>query len=42
MYYITIEDIENGRFEIMPFLDEWYLDSAYKDLALLEGAKAIP
>ncbi len=41
MYIITIEDIENGKFEIKPFLDKWYLDSAYKELALLEGAKVI-
>ena len=39
MFIIAIEDIENGKFEIMPFLDKWYRDSAYKELALLESSK---
>ena len=41
MYVITIEDIENGKFKIQHFLDIWYLDSDYKELALLESSKVI-
>lgn len=39
MYIIDIEDIENDKFEVKPFLDKWYVDSAYKELALLESSK---
>lgn len=36
---VSKEDIENDIFKIEPFLDKWYLDSSYKELALLKGSK---
>ncbi|MBO4395099.1 MAG: toll/interleukin-1 receptor domain-containing protein [Eubacterium sp.] len=41
MYIITINDIENGSFDVKRFLDKWYLDPAYKELALIESTKVI-
>ena len=42
MYFITVNNIENGDFIIKPFSEKWYLDSDYKELALLEGEKVLP
>lgn len=42
MYIIKKEDIESGKFIICPFVDKWYVDLDYKELALLEGKKVQP
>lgn len=39
MYIILKKDIDNGKFEISPFEDKWFLDASYKELALQEGSK---
>ena len=39
IYIVTKVDIENDIFKIEPFIDKWYLDSSYKELALLEASK---
>ena len=35
---ITKDNINAGVFDLQPMLSDWYLDSDYKKLALLEGA----
>lgn len=39
IYVIDKQDIEDGLFDINLLQDEWFKDSAYKELALLEGQK---
>lgn len=41
MYTISSENIEKGNFEISQLKGEWYVDTEYKELALLEGKKII-
>lgn len=41
MYIISKEDIQNGEFAIRPFTEEWYLDSHYKRMVLLESEKVL-
>lgn len=37
LFVIDVKDILNGEFSVQPFTDEWYMDSHYKEMALLEG-----
>lgn len=39
MYVILKEDIDSGIFAIRALEDKWFLDTNYKELALLEGIK---
>lgn len=39
MYFIKKIDIENGNFNLKKFLNKWFMDPKYKELALLEGTK---
>ena len=41
MYIISKEDIQNEKFAIRPFTEEWYLDSHYKRMVLLESEKVL-
>ena len=41
MYIVSKEDIQNGKFAIRPFTEEWYLDSHYKRMVLLESEKVL-
>lgn len=38
IFMITKDNINAGVFDLQPMLSDWYLDSDYKKLALLEGA----
>ncbi|MBR2446205.1 MAG: toll/interleukin-1 receptor domain-containing protein [Clostridia bacterium] len=38
IFMITKDNINAGVFDLKPMLSDWYLDSDYKKLALLEGA----
>lgn len=39
IYVIDKKDIEDDVFDIKLLEDEWFVDSAYKNLALFEGQK---
>ena len=41
MYIISSENVEKGNFEISQLKGEWYVDTEYKVLTLLEGKKII-
>lgn len=37
IYYISIENIQQNNFTLRKLDDKWFIDSKYKELALIEG-----